>query len=397
MKAEPRVAGALVGDIFREPSARTKYSQLFECIGRRFPLVDVYDATLRGAARFLNAALMAHPNRRRWRERFYQNVPAFRARSKNTAAHFRKLQDSVDIVLQLGVLFDARWNEGPIPNVIYTDYTMRLSAQKPAAGRSPLTPGQLAQWITLERQAFERAAHICTRSRFVRESIIRDYGIAPDRVTAIGGGVNFSTLPALRPRPADAPPTLLFIGKEFYRKGGDLLLSAFAEVRQRVPQARLLLVTADPIPAHLPIAGVEVIKPTWNRAVIETLYQQADIFVLPSRLETWGDVLLEAMAYGLPCIGVTGEAMEEIVKHEVTGLLARSNDCESLAAAMERLLRDEQLRQQYGLAGRRLVETEFTWNHVVDRLAVILEAVHLQHKARVDVQPRPALSGRSVE
>lgn len=397
MKAEPRVAGALVGDIFREPSARTKYSLLFECIGRRFPLIDVYDATLRGAARFLNAALMVHPNRRRWRERFYQNVPAFRARSKRAAAHLRKLEGSVDVLFQVGVLFDARWDEGAIPSVVYTDYTMRLSAQKPAAGRSPFTPRQLAQWLALERQAFERASHICTRSRFVRESVIRDYGIAPERVTAIGGGVNFSTLPALRQRPADAPPTLLFIGKEFYRKGGDLLLMAFAEVRQRVPQARLLLVTADPIPAHLPIAGVEVIKPTWNRAAIETLYQQADIFVLPSRLETWGDVLLEAMAYGLPCIGVTGEAMEEIVKHQVTGLLARANDRESLAAAMERLLCDEQLRKQYGLAGRQLVEREFTWDQVVDRLAGILEAVHVQHAARIDLRPRPALSGRSVE
>ena len=93
-------------------------------------------------------------------------------------------------------------------------------------------------------------------------------------------------------------PTALFIGQDFHRKGGDLLLSAFAQVRQHVPQARLLCLTKGPIPAELPLDGVEVFEAEWDRDLVKQLYHQADLFVLPSRLETWGDVLLEAMAYG---------------------------------------------------------------------------------------------------
>lgn len=373
-KHTPRVVGALVGDIVHEPEAYTKYRLLFEAVRRHFPVVGVYDATLRGVARMINALRVVHPDRQRWRERFYKNVPAFQIRSQQTAAYLQSLQGQADIVLQVGVLFDARWDEALLPSVIYTDYTAHLSARKPAAGRSPFTPRQLEQWITLERRAFERATYICTRSELVRDSVITDYGIPPEQVVAIGGGVNFATLPEPMPGANNKRPTVLFIGKDFYRKGGDLLLHAFALTRSQIPEAQLLLLTGDTIPKDLPLEGVELIQPDWDRALIETLYQRADLLVLPSRLETWGDVLLEAMAYTLPCIGVAGEAMEEIIENGVTGLIVPPEDVEALATALSRLLGNVQLRCQLGLAARQRIEQTYTWTHVGERLAPVIKA-----------------------
>ncbi len=381
IERRPRIVGVVAGDIVNESGARTKYGPLFKAVENTFPLVEVYNAALQGTTRLLNALMVIHPNRRRWQERFYQNVAAFRLRSQRVARHLRSLDGHADLVVQVGGLFDARWNDVPLPSIIYTDYTMCLSARKPEAGRSPLNAQQLKQWVTLERQAYQRALHICTRGQFVRTSIIEDYGIDPARVTAIGGGVNFERLPQLSARSMSRPPTALFIGIDFYRKGGDLLLQAFAEVRSQVPDARLLLVTGEDIPAALPREGVEVLKPTWDRSAIAALYQQADVFVLPSRLETWGDVLLEAMAYGLPCIGVAGEAMEEIIEHSTTGLIVPANDSKTLADALVRLLGDEQVRLQMGQAARQRLEREYTWDHVVARVASIIErsAIPTQH------------------
>ena len=159
-----------------------------------------------------------------------------------------------------------------------------------------------------------------------------------------------------------------------------MLLRAFARVRRSLPDARLLFLTGDSIPSFLPLDGVTVIKPTWDRAAIADLYRQADVFVLPSRLETWGDVLLEAMAYRLPCIGVAGQMMDEIITPEVTGLLVPPDDTDGLAAALARLLGDPSLRQAWGEAGRRKLEAEFTWDSVVDRLAHEVVAV-MERKA----------------
>lgn len=391
-----RVFGALVGDVAHEAGARTKYGLFFEALAQRFPVAGVYDATLRGLPRVLNAARVFHPNPSRWKERFYQNLPAFEARSQRAVAHWKAHRSEADVIVQVGVLFDARWPGSPWPSVIYTDYTARLAAQNRWQGRSPFTPAQREQWIELERQAFRRATHVCTRGQFVRDSIVNDYGLPPEKVTAIGGGVNFKTLPDLprNARAEPAAPTVLFIGKELYRKGGDVLLSAFARARERCPSAKLLMVTAGPLPAEAASAGVEVVAPTWDRAVIADLYRRADIFVLPSRLETWGDVLLEAMAYGVPCVGVAGHtlsaassgggaqgAMEEIIEHDQTGLVTPADDVEALAQALSALLTDAPRREQLGRAARQKVERQYTWARIVDRLAPMIEMAAQQPAA----------------
>ena len=372
---KPRIVGVLIGDIVGQAGPRTKYGTLFKALGDRFELVDVYDGTLRGVDRLINALITFHPNRQRWRQRFYQNVPAFRTRSKRVAAYLETMKEKADVVFQLGALFDAHWSGSPLPTIIYADYTATLSAKRPDAGRSPFTPKQRQQWIELETEAFKRASHICAWSNFTRTSLLEDYHLPATGVTTVGGGLNFAQLPDLAEKKGNNSPTALFIGKDFYRKGGDRLLRAFAQTRTQLPDARLLLLTRDPIPANLPTEGVEVIAPTWNRAEIEALYRRADLFVLPSRLETWGDVLLEAMAYGLPCIGIAGHAMAEIVVDGQTGTLVSltGDDIGPLSAALTQLLAHPTLRHQQGHAARQRVEEYFTWERVVERMAPMIE------------------------
>lgn len=373
-----RIAGALVGDMQHDPNAIIKYGHFFEALQEHVALIEIFDANLYGAERYLNALRTFYPDQQRWRERFYKNVRAFRQRSRRAGRHFQALNGQIDAILQVGVMFDARWYAQTPPSLIYVDYTAHLAAQRPSAGRSPFTPKQRQEWLNLERSTFLKASHICTRSDMVRQSIIQDYGIAPEKVTAIGGGVNLPQLPNIASRRAatDAP-TVLFIGKELYRKGGDILLEAFAQARQIVPDARLKMLTIGSIPPHLPETGIEIISPTWDRQEITSLYNSADVFVLPSRLETWGDVLLEAMSFGLPCIGVTGQAMEEIIDHGSSGLLVQAENVAALTDGLVRLLTDVDLRQQMGQQARLQAEKQFTWSDVAERLSRCLRQIDL--------------------
>lgn len=379
MERKPRIAGVLVGNIQKDPGARIKYGIFFDTLAERLPLVEIYDASLRGWARYWNALLTFSPNPNRWRERFYKNVQAFRLRSWQANQHFQRFAKQVDVMVQVGVLLNVRWQASGPPSVIYTDYTAQLAAQIPAAGRSPFSHRQRQAWLALERDTFTHATYICTRSALVRDSIVHDYAIAPEKVAVIGGGVNFDPLPLpVEHRPKEQP-TALFIGKELYRKGGDILLHAFAEARQVVPQARLILLTAGPIPHHLPHEGVEFVRPTWDRQVIAKLYRRADLFVLPSRLETWGDVLLEAMSYGLPCVGVTGQAMDEIIEPEATGFLVPPGDVQALSEALICLFSNVELRGRWGHRGRVQAETHYQWQDVVKRLEDCIQQVVTDH------------------
>jgi alpha-maltose-1-phosphate synthase len=368
-----RVISALVGDIQNEPFARVKYGHFYAALAKQLDLLAVCDATLRGPWRILNLIQTYHPDRVRWRERFYKNLSAFSLRSARVRSFERGWQGKAGVYLQVGAMFDG--TRAGLPALIYTDYTAALSARHPDIGRSPFTPQQRKRWMALEQAVYANAALICTRSRETRMSVIADYGIPSEKISVVGGGVNFATLPAVPTRQGRAPITLLFIGKDLHRKGGDLLLAAFAKLRKKTPDLRLKMVTDGPVSPLADLSGVEIIPSTWDRAVIAGLYEQADIFVLPSRLETWGDVLLEAMAYGIPCVGVRGQAMEEIIGHGVDGWLVDPEDPAALAKGIARLVEDERFRLQCGEAARRKVEREFTWEMVAGRIAGVVRDI----------------------
>lgn len=369
-----RVAVVLVGNIHRMADMRVKYGVLFDALSRRFELVDIYDATLRGPSRYWNALRTYHPSLSVWKEHFFKNVPAFRYRSKQTKAHLKHFKSKADVVLQIGALLNSGCGKECLPLVIYTDNTTRITSRRPESGRLALSDRETERWVSCERELYHGASHIAVRANLVRTSLMDDYGVDGNRISVVGGGVNFSPLPELVERPPEAPPTVLFIGEEFHRKGGDLLLRAFAQARLHIPNARLRIVTRDPIPMGYSLESVEIFPSSWDRNVIADHYRQADLFVLPSRLETWGDVLLEAMSFGIPCVGVRGQAMEDIIQHEATGLLVDQSQTNDLAGALIRLLSQPVMRKRMGQTARAVVEKDYTWDRVVDRLEPALMA-----------------------
>ena len=364
---------ALTGNLQTDPVAISKYGYLIESIHQKFSQVDVLNAKVPSWFRWINALLSFNLNKTLWHEAFRKNKFVFRVRSWRISRLIDALAAQPDVTLQVGGLFDAHWSPSAPPNVIYTDYTTQLEFDRRAAGRSPFTAKTLRNWFLLEQRTYQKAAAICTRSELVKRSMIEDYGIPADKISVVGGGVNFCELPTLLEKKHSSTPKALFIGQNFHRKGGDLVLKAFAKAKSIHPDAELLFLSGSPVPADLPLAGVQVIAPVWDRAAIAELYQQADIFILPSRLETWGDVLLEAMAYALPCIGVYGEAMEEIIEHEKTGLLVPQEDVGALADALLQLLGDQEKRIAFGRMARQRVEQHYTWQHTVDLNAPLLE------------------------
>jgi starch synthase len=145
-------------------------------------------------------------------------------------------------------------------------------------------------------------------------------------------------------------PRLLFMGGDFSRKGGDILLSAW-EAAGFGRQATLDIVTAYPLdrrPAGVTVhTGVTAHSPEWR-----ALWQKADIFVLPTRDEAFGMVFQEAAAAGLPSVGTRINAIPELVENGRNGLLVEPGNVEELAHALEGLLASAERRQELGRNAR---------------------------------------------
>jgi glycosyltransferase involved in cell wall biosynthesis len=80
------------------------------------------------------------------------------------------------------------------------------------------------------------------------------------------------------------------------------------------------------------------------------------------------------MAHGVPCIGVRGEPMQEIIRHRTDGVLVAPGDVDQIASWTHRLLADTDLCRRWGVSARQQVEKRFTWRHVARRMLPAFDA-----------------------
>jgi alpha-maltose-1-phosphate synthase len=353
----PRLVGITLGDPYDQSRNSAIPYFLFAALERRGLLRSRVDVSMTRLQRLAAAGSAFAPSRRRWSRNYRRR--AFRAHSLNSLSALRELP--VDAAIQVFRGFQTLGR----PYLLYLDTTARLS--RSWTERTPFDEDELGEVV--ERQLYRRAEHVFTMGSPAASSLVRDYELPPAKVTVVGGGMNFDSMPAAGP--PEREPIVLFIGRDYLRKGGDSLVEAFRLVKEAVPDARLQLVgTRDP-PA---LPGIERLGWVHDRAEVADLYRRARVFCLPSRFEPYGLALVEAMAHGLPCVGTNAGAMPEIVSDGETGLLVPPGNAEALADALRRLLQDEGYARRLGAAGRARVERELTWDRVVDRMTPALSA-----------------------
>ncbi len=147
-------------------------------------------------------------------------------------------------------------------------------------------------------------------------------------------------------------PCLLAVGRLHWQKGYDILLKSFAALAPHYPEWKLYIVGKGGLQSELEVLSNELKltnRVIWvaNSDAIEFYYKNADIFVLASRHEGMPNVLLEAMAYGLPAIVTDASPGPlEYVTHEETGLVVPAEDVEAMSNAIRRLISDHDLRNE---------------------------------------------------
>lgn len=241
------------------------------------------------------------------------------------------------------------------PYVIATDITPRqYDAMASFYHHRADRPGLIAALKHhLNVQVFQRAAWVLPWSQWVRDSLIRDYRVAPERIRVIPPGIDLSRWQPRRER-AVGPLRILFVGGDFVRKGGPTLLAA---VKQVTTPVELHIVTRSPLD---PAEGVFVYRDvTPNSPRLIELYQQADLFVFPTQAEAFGIAALEAIASGLPVITTPVGGLPDIVRDGVNGFLVPPGDPGMLAARLQLLIDQTELRLRMAAAARRHAEIYF--------------------------------------
>lgn len=176
------------------------------------------------------------------------------------------------------------------------------------------------------------------------------------------------------------------VGRLVREKGYFELISAFAEVVKRVPDAVLIAVggalvsdhddAADEIFAAVQHAGIEKhVRFLSFRDDVERVLCASDVFVLPSHREGMPRSLIEAMAMGLPVVSTNIRGSREAVDPGTTGTLVAVGDVHALAEALVEQLQDEEVRVRYGKSAQAVARERFDESRIVKRQVDVIRGL----------------------
>jgi len=224
--------------------------------------------------------------------------------------------------------------------------------------------------LMAHRSVMRRATAFTTWSRWAKDSLVQDYAVPAEKITVVHPGTVLSNYPNPDERlnRVDGPLRILFVGGDFVRKGGDLLLDVFR--RHLRGRCELHLVTATDVP---PEDGVHVyrgLKP--HSAELLARYRECDVFVLPTRGDCLAMVLGEAMASCLPIITTRVGAHAEAVEDGKSGYVLGVDDAEGLRDRLLGLCENRALVSELGKRSRQIGQEKFDMKTNANRIADLL-------------------------
>lgn len=224
----------------------------------------------------------------------------------------------------------------------------------------------------MEKRALSKLTAIISNSEFVSASLSRFYGIHQNKVKIIYMGIDFSRFKAFSMDKKEKGPMILMVGGNFQRKGLPLLIKAAPKVLEQCPSAQFYVIGNDPNAGKMrklcKEGGVDKAFRFLGYVDDKDLgdyYALADVFVMPSLVEAFGVVFLEAMACGTPVIGSNVGGTKELVEHYKNGLLVDPNNSDQLAEYILKLLHDQELRARVIKEGYKTVRN-YDMNNMID-------------------------------
>ena len=223
---------------------------------------------------------------------------------------------------------------------------------------------------------------ICTfPSQWAANSAIKDYGIDRRKIEIIPYGANLDIVPTheqiSRPH-GDRSCQLLFIGRQWERKGGQTVFATVLELLKRGIDANLVVVGCDPKIIHEKLTVIpflnKQIPQDFERYV--SLWQESAFLFMPSHQETFGAIYAEAAANGVPVIARDTGGVSSCVKHGVSGiLLSESAEIDDYADAIEKTWKDSHLYQSLREGARDRYDNILNWDTWSQQIVSILSRV----------------------
>lgn len=242
-------------------------------------------------------------------------------------------------------------------------------------------PGSLGGKLLykLANRLYEKCAIVISPSEIIKQQLVGQKIQVP--VTVVSNGIDLKLFKGSeRLFPGDQP-RLLHVGRLAPEKNTEEVIRAFVLIKRELPLARLTVVGDGPVLTELKREASELgVADSINftgykpRAELPQVYADHDLFITASAMETQGLVALEAIATGMPAIGVDAFALPELIQHGRNGYIAPPHSVPDIAAATVKLLKDQAAFENFSKEAI-LVAAEHSHDRCSDKLEKIYRKI----------------------
>ena len=246
-----------------------------------------------------------------------------------------------------------------------------------------------SMYLHFDKYASMFSTKTITPSEYSKDKMVDIYKISTDKIIVIPNGVDKSVLKISKNRSLSHDSiNLLFIGRLDPQKGVDILLYSFQEISNKYPSMyrhiKLTIIGDGPLRNQYEKLArrLDVIRNVKFLGRISQEEKQkylaeSDLLIVPSRSESFPLVVLEGMGAGLPVIGTSVGGISEQITDGETGVLIQPEDTKALANAIIKLLNAPEDMKRMGIAGRKRVEENFTWEKRVEKIEKVYKNENL--------------------
>ncbi len=280
----------------------------------------------------------------------------------------------------------------PVVVSLHTTYKLSLPHKPDWLSRPDYIAGHVEPAIACENALIADGPHLLANSRAILDDIEAAHGVEIDRakVEIVPHGVSDLSVGVTPAARGAGEVRLLFVGRLEERKGADALLAILPDLLAAHPSLIADVVGEDGI-----IVGAATLRRRYEadnagqpeilartrfhgalpREQVLAHYAACDLFVAPSKYESFGLIFIEAMCFGKPVVAYDVGGAKELIVDGVNGRLAAAGDAHALAAAIGALVDDPEARARMGRRARQTYEAEYTTALMIDRLEAYYRAV----------------------
>lgn len=255
--------------------------------------------------------------------------------------------------------------------IAHVEISVKAAAEIPEYSRSygfdRHSPAKIEQASKGEEFFLSKCDKIWTNSNWTRDTF-SDYDIPEEKFFVHAPACNIE-LPDLPEKSWDSP-NILFVGKDWERKGGPELVAAFRKIKEKYPFSKLTIIGCSPKidENSVKVLGFLNRSNTNQNQQLKKAYQQANIFCMPSKWESTGIVYMEAMAYAIPTIMNQGQGRESIFPTE-TCITLEKGDSDDIFKAILELFTNPKRMKDLSLNGRELIKERYSWKNLSEKLS----------------------------